>query len=158
MYRFLKLTLVFVSFIYRHISVIKRSTATRYSCLHDNEFRFKRFRLRNNFWMDFNPYELCTQTYTQKYSCLNTENSKKNTNSRGIITSFSTTFENYFALKQLKTGEFKKNPKVFRFKTAENCWDAQNLPYVTVSETFIRLSSETSLFREGKHAISHILM
>ena len=27
--------------------------------------------------MDFNPYELYTQTYTQKYSHLNTENSKK---------------------------------------------------------------------------------
>ena len=31
----------------------------------------------SNFRMDFNPYELYTQAYPQKYSHLNTKNSKK---------------------------------------------------------------------------------
>ena len=49
-----------------------------------------------------------------------------------------TTFDKYyFALKQLKTREFWKNTNVFGFKTAENCSDAQNLPYATVSKALI---------------------
>ena len=52
--------------------------------------------------MDFHPYEIYTQTYTQKHSYLNTENSKKNQLQRD--TDFFTTFDKYyFALKQLKT-------------------------------------------------------
>ena len=70
--------------------------------------------------MDFNPYELYTQTYTQKYSHLNTENSKKYLLWRD--NDFFTTFDKYyFVLKELKTREFWKNTNVFGFKTAENC-------------------------------------
>ena len=70
--------------------------------------------------MDFNLYELCTQTYTQKYSHLNTENSKKCLLWRD--NDFFTTFDKYyFALKRLKTQEFWQNTNVFGFKTAENC-------------------------------------
>ena len=58
--------------------------------------------------MDFNPYELYTQTYTQKYSHLNTENSKKYLLWRD--NDFFTTFDKYyFALKQLKTRKFWNN-------------------------------------------------
>ena len=37
----------------------------------------------------------------------------------------------------LKTREFWKNTNVFGFKTAENCYHAQNLPYVTVYKALI---------------------
>ena len=71
--------------------------------------------------MDFHPYELYTQTHTQKYSYLNTENSKRKEVWRGI--DFFTTFDKYyFALKRKKTRE-----TFFAFKTEENCHDAQNL-------------------------------
>ena len=71
--------------------------------------------------MDFNPNELYTQTYTQKYSHLiNTENSKKYLLWRDNDC-FTTFDKYYFALKQLKTGEFWKNTNVFGFKMAENC-------------------------------------
>ena len=67
-----------------------------------------------NFRMDFNPYELYAQTYTQKYSHLNTKNSRDN--------DFFTKFDKYyFALKQLKIREFSKSSNVLGFKTAENC-------------------------------------
>ena len=73
--------------------------------------------------MDFNSYEPYAQTYTQKYSHLNTENSKKYLLWRD--NDFFTTFDKYcltsFALKQLKTREFWENTNVFGFKTAENC-------------------------------------
>ena len=63
---------------------------------------------------------LYTQTYTQKYSHLNTENSKKYLLWRD--NDFFTTFDKYyFALKRLKTREFWKNTNVFGFKTAKNC-------------------------------------
>ena len=63
---------------------------------------------------------LYTQTYTQIYSRLNTENSKKYLLLRD--NDFFATFDKYyFALKQLKTREFWKNTNVFGFKTAENC-------------------------------------
>ena len=44
------------------------------TCCHHNMYNTQKV---GNFRMDFNPYELYTQTYTQKYSCLNPENSKK---------------------------------------------------------------------------------
>ena len=68
--------------------------------------------------MNFNPYEVYTQTYTQKYSNLNTENSKNCVSDNDFFTTFD---KYYFALKQLKTREFWKNTNVFGFKTAENC-------------------------------------
>ena len=46
-----------------------------------------------------------------------------------------TTFDKYyFALKRLKTREFCKNTNVFGFKNGRKCFDAQNLPDVTVSK------------------------
>ena len=70
--------------------------------------------------MDFDLYELCTQSYTQKYSHLNAENSKKYLLWRD--NDFFTTFDKYyFALKRLKTREFWQNTSIFGFKTAENC-------------------------------------
>ena len=86
--------------------------------------------------MDFHPYEIYTQTYIQKYSYLNTESSKKNLLQRDI--DFFTTFDKYyFALKRLKTREFCKNTNVFGFKNGKKCFDAQNLPDVTVSKALI---------------------
>ena len=35
------------------------------TCCHHNMYNILKV---GNFRMDFNPYELCTQTYTQKYS------------------------------------------------------------------------------------------
>ena len=70
--------------------------------------------------MDFDPYELYTQTYTQINSHLNKENSKKDLLWRDK--DFFTTFDKYyFALKRLETREFWQNTNVFEFKTAENC-------------------------------------
>ena len=87
------------------------------TCCHHNIYNIlKGWQLPNG----FNPYELCTQTYTQKYSHLNTENSKKYLLWRD--NDLFTTFDKYyFALKRLKTREFWQNTNVFGFKTAENC-------------------------------------
>ena len=70
--------------------------------------------------MDFNPYELHTQTYTQKHSHLNTENLKKYLPWRD--NDFFTTFDKYyFALKQLKTQEFWQNTNVLGLKWQKIC-------------------------------------
>ena len=83
---------------------------------------------------DFNPYELCTQTYTQ-YSHLNTENSKKYLLWRD--NDFFTTFDKYyFALKRLKTREFWQNTNVFGFKTAE----IVRMHKTCLTSQFLRLS------------------
>ena len=86
------------------------------------EFIF--FQIRIDFLKkssNFYPYELCTQIYTQKYSHLNTENSKKYLLWRDNDVFFTTFDKYYFALKQLKTQELWQTTNVSMFKTAENC-------------------------------------
>ena len=97
--------------------------------------------------MDFHPYEIYAQTYTQKYPYLNTENSKKNGLQRDI--DFFTTFDKYyFALKRLKTREFAKIQTFLGLKTAENVL----MHKTCLTSQFLRLLL-ARFFREGKYAI-----
>ena len=79
-----------------------------------------------NFRTDFNPYELCTQTYTQKYSHLNTENTYS-----GGTNDFFTTFDKYyFALKRLKTrGKYAISRENLANESLRNC-DVRQVLYI----------------------------
>ena len=60
---------------------------------------------------------------------------------------FTTFYMYYFALKQLKNREFCKNTNVSRFKNGRKCFDAQNLPDVTVSKALSgQISPQNGVF------------
>ena len=78
---------------------------------------------------------------THKNISTKTRKVGKNTNSRGTLHDFFTTFHKYyFALKQQKTQEFCKNTNAFGFKTAENCWSVLLMNGTCLTSQFLRLS------------------
>ena len=87
---------------------------------------------------DFDPYELCTQTYTQKYSHLNTENSKKNLLWRD--NDFFTTFV-WNAIVDKSGREFFGGPDFFcgreQFFLIEIIFLPSRLFYFTVENFFV---------------------